>query len=152
MAGRGLLIATTGLVIVLSAAIVFGLVTSSRGEGPVATVDELHEAGVLFLEDEHAFLVYNDGNPLALSDDAQHLDGEHTLWCESSQMFETPTHGEKFDNLGYYFGGPAQRGLDRFPVRVQDEAVYIDFDQRTPGPERGSGPQFEPAGKLCVPT
>ena len=151
MAGRTLLFATTGLVLVLSAAIIFGLVSSSRGDGPVVTLDELRDSGVLFVEDEHAFLVYNDGNPLALSDDAQHLDGEHALWCESSQMFETPTHGEKFDSLGYYYAGPAQRGLDRFPLRLQGDAIYVDFAERVPGPERGSGPSFEPQGDFCVP-
>ena len=151
MAGRSLLFATTGLVLVLSAALIFGLVSSSRGEGPVTTLDELREAGVLHLEDEQAFLLYNNGNPLALSDDAQHLDGEHTLWCESSQMFETPTHGEKFDNLGYYYAGPAQRGLARFPLRLQGDAIHVDFAERIPGPERGSGPTFEPAGSSASP-
>lgn len=37
MAGRGLLFATTALVLVLTSAIVFGLATSSVGESPVAT-------------------------------------------------------------------------------------------------------------------
>lgn len=146
MAGRALLIATTALVLLLGAAIFLGLATSSVGESPVTTLDELRRAGIMFLEDEHAFLVYNDGGPLALSDDAQHLDGEHAEWCERSQMFETPTHGEKFDDLGYYFGGPAQRGLDRFAVRIRGDAVYVDFEERVAGPERGSGPAFEPKG------
>ncbi len=151
MAGRGLLFATTALVLVLSAAIVFGLWTSSTGSSPTASLDELRDRNVLFLEEEHAFLVYNDGDPIALSDDSQHLDGEHTEWCESSQMFETPTHGEKFTDLGYYFAGPAQQGLDRFSVRVEGDAIYVDFDERTPGPVRGSGPPFQPEGELCVP-
>ena len=94
------------------------------------------------------FVLYNGGDPVALSDNAQHMDGERTEW---SQMFETPTHGEKFDDVGYYYGGPAQRGLDRFKVRVQGDAVYVDLSERTPGPERGSGPAFEPAGEFCVP-
>lgn len=151
MAGRGLLFAIIALVLVLSAAIVFGLWTSSTGSSSTASLDELRERGVLFFEDGHAFLVYNDGDPIALSDDAQHMEGERTEWCESSQMFETPTHGEKFDNLGYYFGGPALRGLDRFPVRVEGDAVYVDFDERMPGPERGSGSSFQPPGEFCVP-
>ena len=151
MAGRGLLYATIALGLLLAAAILIGLASSSDGEAPVATIDELQNAGVLHLEDEHLFLVYNDGTPLALSDDAQHMDGEYTLWCESSQMFETPTHGEKFDDQGYYYGGPAQRGLDRFPLRLQGDAIYMELDEPTPGPERGSGPDFEPAGDFCVP-
>ena len=152
MAGRSLLFATIALGLLLSAAIMIGLATSSGGESPLATIDELRDASVLHLEDEHVFLVYNDGDPLALSDDAQHLDGEHTLWCESSQMFETPTHGEKFTDLGYYYGGPAMRGLDRFPLRLQGDAIYVELDEPIPGPERGSGPDFEPAGEFCVPT
>lgn len=152
MAGRGLIFATITLVIVMGAAIIYGIATSSGGSGPEASLDDVRDRGVLYLEDDHVFLVYNDGDVLALSDDAQHMDGEQTQWCESSQMFETPTHGEKFDNLGYYYAGPAQQGLDRFPVRVEGDAIHVDFDERTPGPERGSGPAFEPQGELCVPS
>lgn len=151
MVRRALILSTTALVLIIGAAIFFGLATSSGGPAPVASFDELREAGVLFLEDEHTFLVYNDGELLALSDDPQHLEGEHTEWCETSQMFETPTHGEKFDDQGYYYAGPAQRGLDRYPVRVEGDAIYVNFEEAIAGPERGRGLAFEPQGELCVP-
>lgn len=96
------------------------------------------------------FLVYNDEEVLALSDDAQHLPGEHTEWCESSQMFETPTHGEKFDRLGNYYGGPATKGLDRYPVAVEEDAIYVDLERVIPGPERGAEQVLEPEGPFCT--
>jgi Rieske Fe-S protein len=64
-------------------------------------------------------------------------------------MFETPTHGEKFDRRGYYYGGPAARGLDRFPVRLQGDAVYVDLDRIIQGPARKTHPTIGPTGPLC---
>lgn len=151
MARRGLIFATIALVLVTGAAIIYGFATSSGGPAPQASLDDVRNQGVVYLEVDHVFLVYNDGNVLALSDDAQHMDGESTQWCESSQMFETPTHGEKFTDLGHYYGGPAQQGLDRYPVRVEGDAIYVNLDERVPGPKRGSGPAFEPQGEFCVP-
>jgi hypothetical protein len=49
-------------------------------------------------------------------------------------MFETTTHGEKFDRRGNYYGGPAQKGLDRYPVTVKGSSVFVDFDRLIGGP------------------
>lgn len=138
------------LVLVIGAAFVIGVATTGDPD-PVASLDDLRAEEVLFLDDHDLYLVYNDGDPLALSDDAQHMDGEHTEWCESSQMFETPTHGEKFDRRGYYYGGPATKGLDRYPVRVQGDGVYVELDELIPGPERGAAKPLKPQGPFCVP-
>jgi cytochrome b6-f complex iron-sulfur subunit len=37
-------------------------------------------------------------------------------WCNSSQGFECPCHGSKYNMVGEYFAGPAPRNLDRFNV------------------------------------
>ncbi len=137
------------LLAIIGAAIFFGITSSDIAE-PEVSLDDLREQEVIFLEDKAVFLVYNEGDPLALSADAQHL-GDQVEYCSSSEMFESPAHGEKFDRRGYYYGGPAQRGLERFPVRIQDDGVYIDLEQPIQGPARGEGPVQEPAGALCVP-
>lgn len=129
---------------------VIAIANSGDEGGPLASLTELQDEGVIYIEDEHLFLVYNDGDPLALSDDSQHLPGEYTEWCETSQMFETPTHGEKFDRRGNYYGGPATKGLDRYPIAVEGDAIYVDLETVIPGPERGANETLEPEGRFCV--
>lgn len=142
MTSRWLIASTTALVVAVGGAVLYGVATS--GSDPAASLEQLREEEVLFLDEHNIFLVYNEGDPLALLDDPQHLDGEHTEWCESSQLFETPTHGEKFDRRGNYYGGPAAKGLDRYPVRIEGDGLYIDLDQLIPGPERGAEKPLEP--------
>jgi nitrite reductase/ring-hydroxylating ferredoxin subunit len=149
MPGRRVIVALVVLVIAGGAAFVLGIATSNPS-APVVSLESLREQQVIHLEEQHLFLVYNDGSPLALSDDAQHL-GDRVVFCDSSQMFESGAHGERFDIEGRYFGGPAQKGLDRYGVRLEGDGVYVDLDQLIPGPERGDPPAAEPAGNFCVP-
>ncbi len=136
------------LVVVLVVAVVIGIATTG-GPNPVASLEELREEEVLLLDEHDIYLVYNDGQPLALSSDAQHV-GDDVEFCRSSQMFESPAHGEKFDIRGYYCAGPAKSGLDRYPVRVEGDGVYVDIDRPIEGPPRGAGPAREPEGRFCV--
>lgn len=50
--------------------------------------------------------------------------------CESSQGFECPCHGSKYNLHGEYNSGPAPRNLDRFGVGV-DEAGELIIDTGT---------------------
>ena len=52
---------------------------------------------------------------VALYQKCVHL-GCRVPWCESSQWFECPCHGSKYNRVGEKQGGPAPRGLDRFPL------------------------------------
>jgi len=108
MTGRWLIVGVTSLFVVGGGAFLFGIATSDS-EDAVASLESLEDRGVIHLEDDHVFLVFNDGKPIALSDDAQHV-GDRVEFCESSQMLESPAHGEKFDMWGLYYAGPAQRG------------------------------------------
>ncbi len=38
--------------------------------------------------------------------------------CKTSQWFECPCHGSKYNRVGEKKGGPAPRGMDRFPMEV----------------------------------
>jgi Rieske Fe-S protein len=149
MRTRVLVLAVIALVVVVGAGVVIGIATSGDSDA-VASLEDLREREVLFLEEQQIFLVYNDGEPLALSDDAQHV-GDRVEFCSSSHMFESAAHGEKFDIRGYYFGGPAQRGLDRYPLRIEGDGIFVDVDQPIRGPERGEGPPSEPKGRFCTP-
>lgn len=136
------------------AAAIYGIATThgpDEGEIEVALAD-VEAAGVLQIDRAvDVYVVYNRGDPVALSADAQHV-GDMVVFCESSQLFESPAHGEKFDMLGYYYAGPGARGLTRFPTRVEGDQLFIDTDHPTEGPERGAGPPREPQGPFCVPT
>lgn len=47
--------------------------------------------------------------------------------CLTSQWFECPCHGSQYNQVGEKKGGPAPRGLDRFPVSVSaDGSVTVD--------------------------
>jgi cytochrome b6-f complex iron-sulfur subunit len=47
--------------------------------------------------------------------------------CLTSQWFECPCHGSQYNRVGEKKGGPAPRGLDRFPVSVApDGTVTVD--------------------------
>jgi cytochrome b6-f complex iron-sulfur subunit len=74
--------------------------------------------------------------------------------CDKSMLFECPCHGSKYRLHGEYFGGPAPRGLDRFPVTVEGGQLVVDTGKVQVGPPRGTNTwdKFsEPVGPFCVP-
>jgi len=75
-------------------------------------------------------------------------------YCSKSMLFECPCHGSKYRLHGEYFGGPAPRGLDRFPVDIVAGKVVVDTGSVEVGPPRGisTWERFaEPQGAFCVP-
>lgn len=64
------------------------------------------------------------GGLTALYQTCVHL-GCRVPWCSSSQGFECPCHGSKYNGAGEYFAGPAPRNLDRFVVAVNDAGRFI---------------------------
>jgi cytochrome b6-f complex iron-sulfur subunit len=73
-------------------------------------------------------------------------------FCPSSQWFECPCHGSKYNRVGEYQLGPAPRGLDRFKVTVTSSGdVIVDTSQIILGPPRGTNTIDEPPqGPFCV--
>ena len=47
-------------------------------------------------------------------------------WCSSSQGFECPCHGSKYNAAGEYDSGPAPRNLDRFTLEVVSGRLIIN--------------------------
>ncbi len=74
--------------------------------------------------------------------------------CKTSQWFECPCHGSQYNRVGEKKGGPAPRGMDRFPVAVgPDGSVVVD----TAGAKIVQGPPIgtnttgqEAEGPHCV--
>ena len=74
--------------------------------------------------------------------------------CSTSMLFECPCHGSKYRLTGEYYGGPAPRGLDRFPITIRGGKVVVDTGKVEFGPPRGisTWDKFaEPVGSYCVP-
>jgi cytochrome b6-f complex iron-sulfur subunit len=101
--------------------------------------------------------VYNDlifaGMQLgyvALYQKCVHL-GCRVPWCESSQWFECPCHGSKYNRVGEKQGGPAPRGLDRFPLDVVGGNIIVHTDNLQIGPPIGTNTTGQsPEGAPCV--
>ena len=55
---------------------------------------------------------------VALYQKCPHL-GCRVPWCQTSQWFECPCHGSKYNRVGEKRGGPAPRGMDRFALEVE---------------------------------
>jgi cytochrome b6-f complex iron-sulfur subunit len=72
-------------------------------------------------------------------------------WCKTSQWFECPCHGSKYNRVGEKKGGPAPRGLDRFPADVAGGQVTINTGIVVQGPTIGTNTTGQEAeGPNCV--
>jgi cytochrome b6-f complex iron-sulfur subunit len=74
---------------------------------------------------------------VALYQRCVHL-GCRVPWCLTSQWFECPCHGSKYNRVGEKRGGPAPRGLDRFPFTVSGGSVVVDTGTIIQGPPIGT--------------
>jgi cytochrome b6-f complex iron-sulfur subunit len=71
--------------------------------------------------------------------------------CTTSQWFECPCHGSQYNRVGEKTGGPAPRGLDRFPVTVVDGTLHIDTGTIIHGPQIGVDTTAQAAeGPYCL--
>jgi Rieske Fe-S protein len=114
----------------------------------VGSIQDVRSRGVLPLPEVPAYVVADPPRtPIALLARSTHL-GERVFYCRSSGWFEDPAHGTKFDRLGNYELGPAPRGLDRLATLVQDGVVWVNPNETTLGPPRGSH-DIKPAGPFC---
>ena len=74
---------------------------------------------------------------VALYQKCVHL-GCRVPWCGSSQWFECPCHGSKYNRVGEKKGGPAPRGLDRFVIVPSGDSLAIDTSKVIQGPPIGT--------------
>jgi cytochrome b6-f complex iron-sulfur subunit len=72
-------------------------------------------------------------------------------WCNSSQGFECPCHGSKYNLVGEYYAGPAPRNLDRFVVSVNAAGKFIIDTGSIIESPRASGLSVKyPQGLSCI--
>jgi cytochrome b6-f complex iron-sulfur subunit len=89
---------------------------------------------------------------VALYQKCPHL-GCRVPWCETSQWFECPCHGSKYNRVGEKKGGPAPRGMDRFVLKVSGGNITVDTSQSSLvlGPPIGTDTTGQTAeGPPCV--
>ena len=87
---------------------------------------------------------------VALYQKCVHL-GCRVPWCQSSQWFECPCHGSKYNRVGEKRDGPAPRGLDRFEVDVAGDTLTINTSTVFQGPVIGTNTTKQAAeGPHCV--
>jgi cytochrome b6-f complex iron-sulfur subunit len=79
-----------------------------------------------------------EGGIVALYQKCPHL-GCRVPQFFSSQWFECPCHGSKYNQVGEKKGGPAPRGMDRFTMSVSaDGALTVDTGAIIQGPPIGT--------------
>lgn len=71
-------------------------------------------------------------------------------WCNSSQGFECPCHGSKYNMIGEYFAGPAPRNLDRFNVSNVNGRFIIDTGTIIESPRAPGMTVKYPQGLSCI--
>jgi cytochrome b6-f complex iron-sulfur subunit len=88
---------------------------------------------------------------VALYQRCVHL-GCRVPFCQSSQWFECPCHGSKYNRVGEKKAGPAPRGLDHWPMIFDGDSITIDTSGNPIiGPPIGTNTTGqEPEGPLCV--
>jgi cytochrome b6-f complex iron-sulfur subunit len=71
--------------------------------------------------------------------------------CKTSQWFECQCHGSQYNRNGEKKGGPAPRGLDRFPITASKSSLSVDTGQIIIGPPIGTNTTGQEAeGPHCV--
>lgn len=106
---------------------------------------------------ENAAAVYSpaeltsmEAGVVALFQTCPHL-GCRVPSCESSQWFECPCHGSRYNRVGEKRGGPAPRGMDRFPGTIEGGNLVVDTGIRIQGPPIGINTTGqEPEGPSCL--
>jgi cytochrome b6-f complex iron-sulfur subunit len=98
--------------------------------------------------------IYKDMSDIgivALYQRCVHL-GCRVPFCPTSQWFECPCHGSKYNRVGEKKAGPAPRGLDRFyATQSSDTSIVVDTGTIFLGPPIGTNTTGQNAeGPLCV--
>lgn len=125
---------------------------TSGGFGGIVEVGDANtfpEGTVRYFLAGRFYVTSYGGGLYALYQKCTHL-GCRVPLCDSSKMFECPCHGSVFNIKGEYIAGPAPRGLDRFPITIEGNAVSVDTATLIEGPAKSilTGPA-EPAGPSC---
>ena len=84
--------------------------------------------GVHIDHDNEVILVRYEGAAYAFALSCPHQNTA-LRWLENDGIFQCPKHKSKYQPNGTFISGRATRGLDRFAVRRQGDAVLVDIDR-----------------------
>ncbi len=126
---------------------------ASGGFGAVVeagTESEVEEGVVRYFLGGRFYVTRVQGSLVALYQKCPHL-GCRVPYCETSGRFECPCHGSVYNRKGEYLAGPAPRGMDSFPLTVENGRVLVDTGTVVEGPARGILTfREEPPGPSCL--
>lgn len=72
-------------------------------------------------------------------------------WCSSSQWFECPCHGSKYNRVGEKRDGPAPRGMSLVAAEVSGDNLVINTGIIVPGMPIGTdSTKQKPEGPSCI--
>ena len=114
--------------------------------------DATSSAAMRAYGDDHAILPDGETGLMAVnSQSCPHL-GCGVPWCQSSQWFECPCHGSRYNRYGEWQAGPAPRGLDRYSSFVDEDGQFVvDLGNPLTGPARTANAlEQPPEGPSCV--
>ena len=101
--------------------------TELTGPQPVSRkIVAEHIAGWAVTTEEHNVFVLPAKNNQVLSAVCPH-EGCEVAWEQNANRFSCPCHESYFTAEGARISGPATRGLDALPVRVQDGKVQVQY-------------------------
>ena len=128
-----------------------------QGDGSVipAFIPEARAYVLPFDSSQASDSQFSDGDTIAdglvaIYQRCVHL-GCRVPWCNSSQGFECPCHGSKYNLVGEYYAGPAPRNLDRFVVSVNPAGKFIIDTGTIIESPRASGLSVKyPQGLSCI--
>jgi cytochrome b6-f complex iron-sulfur subunit len=111
-------------------------------------VDKLPKAEAVY---SPSVLAGMEAGLVALWQTCPHL-GCRVPQCLTSQWFECPCHGSKYNRVGEKRGGPAPRGMDRFAMSVDGSGNFIvDTGTVVQGPPIGTNTTGQEAeGPNCI--
>jgi cytochrome b6-f complex iron-sulfur subunit len=114
------------------------------------SVSDYPAGAVKYFQDGRFYVASSDGALVALYQKCPHL-GCRVPFCESSGRFECPCHGSIYNIRGEYIEGPAPRGMDRFPLKIDGDRVLVDTASVVEGlPHGAHSVSSEPKGPSCI--
>jgi nitrite reductase/ring-hydroxylating ferredoxin subunit len=114
-----------------------GSILSSRRNSPstnaeeeylsIGAVDSYSPGTVTAVPEGQFYLArLEDGSFLALSRTCTHL-GCSLPWDSEAHKFICPCHGSTFDIAGEVLTPPATRGLDSYPLRIENSMIRVNI-------------------------
>lgn len=104
-----------------------GAVAELQGERPIMrSVIAEHRAGWASTVEEHFVYVLPKENHQVLSSICPH-EGCNVTWRDEAKQFVCPCHDSFFGADGAPLRGPARRGLDPLPSRVENGTLQIQY-------------------------